>query len=167
VTTGRQDPGGGQLRAGHADRERVIETLKDAFAHGRLSKDEFDERAGRALVARTGAGLAALTADLPPGPPAQSAPGPAAPPAPARAGRPLARAAAASAGCLVVMTAAGWAARLADPGPAPSPYQPFAFPLVLIAFLALIAALGTLAFGLAAALERRRARRAPRQVTTT
>jgi hypothetical protein len=54
------------------------------------------------------------------------------------------------------MTAAGWAAHLAGPGPAPSPYQSLAFPLVLIAFLALIAALGILAFGLAAALERRR-----------
>ena len=34
--TGPQDPaaaGAGRLRAGHADREQVIETLKDAFAH--------------------------------------------------------------------------------------------------------------------------------------
>ena len=35
--TGPQDPaaaGGDRLRAGHADREQVIGTLKDAFVHG-------------------------------------------------------------------------------------------------------------------------------------
>ena len=37
VTTGPQDPaaaGRDRLRAGHADREQVIEALKDAFVHG-------------------------------------------------------------------------------------------------------------------------------------
>ena len=51
---GPQDPaaaGGDRLRAGHADREQVIETLKDAFVHGRLTKDELDARAGQALAA--------------------------------------------------------------------------------------------------------------------
>ena len=40
--TGPGDPaaaGGGRLRAGHADRECAIDTLKDAFVHGRLTKD--------------------------------------------------------------------------------------------------------------------------------
>ena len=63
-----QNPAGagrGRLRAGHADRERVIEALKTAFVDGRLTKDELAARAGRALAARTYAGLAALTADLP------------------------------------------------------------------------------------------------------
>ena len=53
---GPEDPaaaGRDRLRAGHADRERVIGTLKDAFVHGRLSRDELDARAGRALSART------------------------------------------------------------------------------------------------------------------
>ena len=71
VTTGPQDPaaaGRDQLRAGHADREQVIDTLKNAFVHGRLTKDELDARAGQALAARTYADLAALTADIPPGP---------------------------------------------------------------------------------------------------
>ena len=54
------------MRASHADREQVIEALKDAFAHGRLTKDELDARAGRALAARTCAELAALTAGIPP-----------------------------------------------------------------------------------------------------
>jgi hypothetical protein len=66
--TGRQDPvvaGSDRLRAGHFDRERVIEALKQAFVHGRLSRDELDVRAGRALAARTRAELAALTADIP------------------------------------------------------------------------------------------------------
>ena len=55
----------GRLRASHADREQVIEVLKDAFVQGRLTKHEFDSRAGQALASRTYAELAALTADIP------------------------------------------------------------------------------------------------------
>ena len=61
--------GRGHLRASHADREHVLDTLKDAFVQGRLTKDEFDLRADRALASRTHADLAALTADLPARPP--------------------------------------------------------------------------------------------------
>jgi hypothetical protein len=63
----------GRLRASHADREQVIEVLKAAFVQGRLDRDEFDLRVGRALGSRTVADLAALTADLPTG---QTAAGP-------------------------------------------------------------------------------------------
>ena len=69
--TGPQDPaaaGRGRLRAGHADREQAIDTLKTAFVHGQLTKDELGTRAGQALAARTYADLAALTADIPPRP---------------------------------------------------------------------------------------------------
>ena len=59
---------GDQLRVGHADREQVIETLKTAFVHGRLTKTEFDMRAGQALSAATYADLSALTADFPAAP---------------------------------------------------------------------------------------------------
>jgi hypothetical protein len=59
--------GPGHLRASHADREQVIETLKAAFVQGRLTKDELEARAGRAFAARTYAELAALTTDLPAG----------------------------------------------------------------------------------------------------
>jgi hypothetical protein len=45
------------MRASHADREQVIEALKDAFVHGRLTKDELDTRTGRTLAARTYADL--------------------------------------------------------------------------------------------------------------
>jgi uncharacterized membrane protein len=61
--------GRGGLRASHADREQVIDTLKDAFVQGRLTKDEFDSRVSDVLASRTYADLAALTADLPAGPP--------------------------------------------------------------------------------------------------
>ena len=57
----------GHMRASHADREQVIDTLKAAFVHGRLTKDELGMRVGRALAARTYGDLAALTADLPAG----------------------------------------------------------------------------------------------------
>ena len=59
--------GHSRLRASHADREQVIGILKAAFVQGRLTKDEFDLRAGQAFVSRTYADLAALTADLPAG----------------------------------------------------------------------------------------------------
>src|SRR5215472_7906586 len=83
MTTGPGDekaaggPGRGFLRASHADRERVIAVLKAAFIQGRLTKDEFDSRVGRALGSRTYAELAALIADIPAGltgPAARNAP---------------------------------------------------------------------------------------------
>jgi hypothetical protein len=60
--------GYGHLRASTADRERAADVLKAAFAEGRLDRDEFEERAGRAQQSRTYAELAVLTADLPAGP---------------------------------------------------------------------------------------------------
>jgi hypothetical protein len=78
----------GHLRASHADREYVLDTLKDAFVDGRLTRDELDLRTGRALASRTYADLAALTADLPAGPaPAR----PPRKPARARARRPVSK----------------------------------------------------------------------------
>jgi Domain of unknown function (DUF1707) len=59
--------GRGHLRASHADRERVVGTLKAAFVAGMLAKDEFDLRVGQALAARTYAELGVLTADIPAG----------------------------------------------------------------------------------------------------
>jgi Domain of unknown function (DUF1707) len=159
--TGPHDPaaaGGDRLRAGHADREQVIETLKDAFVHGRLTRDELDARAGRALAARTCAELAALTADIPPAPVAAGA-GPARPPAPARRW-PLARAAAGSGGCLVIAAAAVRLAGLADPGPpGPTPYHSFAPLCFLVALAAVLAALGIVIHGVGTAVEQRRSRR--------
>jgi Domain of unknown function (DUF1707)/Domain of unknown function (DUF4190) len=62
-------PGGyGHMRASTADRERAIDVLKAAFAEGRLTQDECEQRAGQAFSARTYAELATLTADLPAGP---------------------------------------------------------------------------------------------------
>jgi hypothetical protein len=60
--------GRGHLRASHADREQVIETLKAAFVQGRLAKDEFDLRVSQTFGSRTYAEIATLTADLPAGP---------------------------------------------------------------------------------------------------
>ena len=64
----------GRMRASRADREQVIDTLKDAFVQDRLTKDEFDSRVADALASRTHADLAALTADLPASPAATPAP---------------------------------------------------------------------------------------------
>lgn len=54
-----------ELRAGDEDRDRTISRLREAFAEGRLTQDEFDGRMGQATVARTMGDLADLTADLP------------------------------------------------------------------------------------------------------
>jgi hypothetical protein len=53
------------MRVSHAERERMVEILRDAAADGRLDGDELDERLERALTARTFADLEPLTADLP------------------------------------------------------------------------------------------------------
>jgi Domain of unknown function (DUF1707) len=58
----------GRMRASHADREQAIEVLKGAFVQGRLDKHEFDARVGRVFTSRTYLELAAVTADIPPGP---------------------------------------------------------------------------------------------------
>ena len=71
MITGPEDgaaAGHGRLRASHADREHVIDTLKAAFADGRLDKDDLEDRVGQALAARTYAELATVTADIPVGP---------------------------------------------------------------------------------------------------
>jgi hypothetical protein len=154
---GSQGPaaaGGDRLRAGHADREQVIETLKDAFVHGRLTKDELDARASQALAARTCADLAALTADIPVGPVAA---GPARPAVPARR-RPLATAAAGSGSCLIIAAAAVRVAFLVDPGARSTAYQDWAAPMMLLAFFAVVAALGILGYGVATSWELRRSR---------
>ena len=59
--------GPGHLRASHADRERVVDTLKAAFVQGRLTEVELDAGVGHALAARTYAELAAVTAGIPAG----------------------------------------------------------------------------------------------------
>jgi Domain of unknown function (DUF1707) len=94
----------GRMRASHADREQVIDTLKSAFVHGRLDKDELDARVGQAFGSRTYAELAAVTADIPAGPAAESAAEPAARPAGTPA-RTLGKAALRSGICILIALA--------------------------------------------------------------
>jgi Domain of unknown function (DUF1707) len=61
--TGPSDPR--SMRAGNADRERVVKLLNDAFAEGRLDVGELDERVSRAYSAKTLGELDPLIADLP------------------------------------------------------------------------------------------------------
>jgi hypothetical protein len=146
-----------RLRACHADREQAIETLKDAFVQGRLTRDELDARADRVLAARTCADLAALTADVP------AAAGPARPPARVRRRRPLVRAAAGSGGCAVVAFAA---LRLFDvietgpwTGPGPDPHHSLLLALLVVAVAAVVTALFIVGYGAGASIEMRRSRR--------
>jgi Domain of unknown function (DUF1707) len=172
MATGPQDPAArDRLRAGHADREQVIEALKTAFVDGRLTKNELAARTGRTLAARTYADLAALTADLPAGPvepalpalavptAAEAPPGPARPPA-KEIRRPLAKAAAISGVCLAIATAALLTGvHLAEGGSGPSPYHSQAKALALLALVAVMTALLTMMLGVGTAIEQRCSRR--------
>lgn len=62
---GHPQPG---MLAASADRERTMDVLKAAYGEGRLTKDEFDMRAGQVMAARTYGELSAVVADLPAGP---------------------------------------------------------------------------------------------------
>ena len=53
------------IRASDSDRDSVVAVLGDAYAAGRLTRAEFDERAAAALTGRTWGVLAELTKDLP------------------------------------------------------------------------------------------------------
>ncbi len=54
-----------ELRASDAERDRAVESLASAAAEGRLTLEEYSERSGSALKARTVGELTALTADVP------------------------------------------------------------------------------------------------------
>lgn len=83
------------LRIGDAERSGAVEALGEHFATGRLTHEEYDERATRALQARTAADVAPLFADLPaPYPPVLTGrPAPAAPAPRGRVARTVAAAA--------------------------------------------------------------------------
>ena len=126
-----------RLRASAADREQVIEVLKVAFVHDRITKDELSQRIGKVLASPT-YDLDVLTADIPAG--LTRAPQPAVP-----ARRPddskklIRRASAAVAGTGFALTEAAIAA---------FPHYPVA-PLVALVVGSVV---GALAAGLLAAL---------------
>ncbi|TRV77782.1 DUF1707 domain-containing protein [Streptomyces sp. 130] len=53
-----------RLRASDADREAVVEQLREAAAEGRIDMEELDERLNLALTAKTYGELAPITEDL-------------------------------------------------------------------------------------------------------
>lgn len=65
VDQSAQVPAQSEVRASHADRDRVVELLRVAAGDGRLTAEELDERLEAALTARTCSELAVLTTDLP------------------------------------------------------------------------------------------------------
>ncbi|MGZ8742694.1 MAG: DUF1707 SHOCT-like domain-containing protein [Nocardioides sp.] len=85
------DPGP-SLRIGDAEREAAAQALGEHFAAGRLTRDEYDERAERVWAARTVADLRPLFTDLPAPHAGTGAPRPRGAPAkpPAQAARPRA-----------------------------------------------------------------------------
>jgi hypothetical protein len=57
---------GGNLRASDADRDQVANVLSTAYAEGRLTRDEHDERVERLMAAKTFDDLIPITSDLVP-----------------------------------------------------------------------------------------------------
>ncbi|WP_432559501.1 DUF1707 SHOCT-like domain-containing protein [Granulicoccus sp. GXG6511] len=57
---------GGDMRVSDSDRDQVMTVLSSAYAEGRLTKDEHDERLAAATSARTFDDLVPLTRDLVP-----------------------------------------------------------------------------------------------------
>jgi hypothetical protein len=53
------------IRASDADRERIVEILRQHNVEGRITSDEFEERMTAAYSAKTMGALAELTTDLP------------------------------------------------------------------------------------------------------
>jgi hypothetical protein len=63
--SGRAQAPSPMVRATDRDRDATIGAIQGSYTSGRLSRDEHDERVGRALAAQTYAQLDLLTADLP------------------------------------------------------------------------------------------------------
>jgi hypothetical protein len=61
-----RDPSVAALRASDADRNLIHNVLTEAFADGRLDREEYDERTGATMQARTLGQLPPLVADLVP-----------------------------------------------------------------------------------------------------
>jgi len=58
----------GDIRVSDAERDEALGELSEHFQTGRLTQDEFEERSGLALRAKTGNDLNELFTDLPAGP---------------------------------------------------------------------------------------------------
>lgn len=56
----------GDIRVSDAERDQAIADLSAHFQAGRLTQEEFEDRSGRALQARTRSDLSELFTDLPP-----------------------------------------------------------------------------------------------------
>jgi hypothetical protein len=173
--------GGARLRAGHADRERAIEALKNAFMEGRLTGEELGARTGQVLAARTYAELDAVTADIPGAPrldgPSARPDGPSArPDGPSALARaevagppglarrwPLARAAVKSGGLLAFAAALVHTSNIIvnglDYGSAGNAYRSWASVLFFLALALAVTALVILGRGVAASAKQRRSRK--------
>jgi len=124
-----------RLRVAHADREHVIDMLKAAFVYGRVTKDEFDTRAGQAFASRTYADLAAVTADIPASHTADQPPS-----NPARAhGRPTVSHAVKARRCVVIALSMMMVATFAPVGPALLLFAPLCLTALMVAAAQILA----------------------------
>lgn len=65
MDTGTRDFPRDDIRVSDAERDQAVAELSEHFQAGRITQDEFDDRSGRALRARTGIDLSGLFTDLP------------------------------------------------------------------------------------------------------
>jgi hypothetical protein len=66
MDTGTRGFAGSGIRVSDAERDQAVAELSEHFQAGRLTQEEFGDRSGLALAARTGADLEGLFTDLPP-----------------------------------------------------------------------------------------------------
>ena len=118
--------GQGRLRTSQAGRDQVINVLKTSFVQGRLDRDEFDLRVGRALASRTYADLTALIADIPAGLVTIR------PPEPARES--VSKKAVVAAACATAALIGMWPVMLLTP-----PWPAFVLPVAVVWFLLVMA----------------------------
>jgi hypothetical protein len=72
MSQGQAVSGEPAVRASDAERDQSAEILRVAYAEGRLTRAELDERTGAAYAAKTRADLRDLTSDLPGAVPAEA-----------------------------------------------------------------------------------------------
>jgi DUF1707 SHOCT-like domain len=123
--------GHSRLRASDADREHVIDMLKAAFVHGRVTKEEFEARVGQAFASRTYGELAAVTADIPAGQIADQPPSKSVRPPVSHVGK--------ARRCVVIALAMMMVATFAPGGPALLLFAPLCLTALMVAAAQILA----------------------------
>jgi uncharacterized protein DUF1707 len=131
-------PAPGDLRVSDADRDRAITALSEHFQAGRLTHEEFDERSGLALQAKTERELTGLFTDLPTARALTAPTGDAVAVPGSRRPVTVARVIAVAAGLLAFVVVGSMLARTGLAQHLGGPHRGFAFPVPLLVVLFIV-----------------------------